>query len=144
MADEPASPDLAERAHAAFEAFGRGDFDGTMRFIAPDAAWAMMGGEIFEGTAAIRAFMEEFYRQFEGLELEAEETRDLGREVVLVVNTMRGRPIGSSAEVRQRGAFVCEARAGIAVRVTAYSDVDEGRAVAERLAGSRSGRGTVR
>jgi len=40
-------------------------------------------------------------------------------------------------EVRQRGEFVYEIKAGLAVRCTAYSDIDEARAAAERLAQER-------
>jgi hypothetical protein len=42
-----------------------------------------------------------------------EQTLDLGDEVVLAVNTMRGHPGGSFAEVRQRGAFIYETKAGL-------------------------------
>jgi hypothetical protein len=44
---------------------------------------------------------------------------------------------GSAGEVRQRGAFIYEVTAGLVVRVTAYTDIDEARAAAERLAESR-------
>jgi hypothetical protein len=40
-------------------------------------------------------------------------------------------------EIRQRGLFVYEGKAGLAERCTGYSDIDEGRAVAERLAAER-------
>jgi ketosteroid isomerase-like protein len=137
MPDESTTPDLVERVRARFEAYARGDFDGTARFFPPDAAWEMKGGETFEGIAAIRGFMEEFFRHFESFDVEVEEIRDLGGQVVVAVNTMRGYPLGSAGEVRQRGLFVYQGKAGLAVRCTAYSDSDDGRAAAERLAESR-------
>jgi ketosteroid isomerase-like protein len=137
MANESTTPDLVRRVRAAFEAYGRADFDGTVVFFAADAVWEIKGGETFEGIAAIRAFMEEFRSHFEGFEVEVEELRDLGGEVLLAVNIMRGHPLGSAGEVWQRGAFVYEGKAGFAVRATAYTDIDEARAAAERLAKER-------
>jgi ketosteroid isomerase-like protein len=136
MPEESTTPDLVELVRAGFEAYSRGDFDGTARFFAPDAVWDMKGGETFEGIAAIRGLMEEFYRQFESFAVEIDEVRDLGGEVVIAVNTMRGYPLGSTVEVRQRGLFVYEHKAGLAVRCTGYTDIAEGRAAAERLAES--------
>jgi ketosteroid isomerase-like protein len=137
MSEESMTPDLVERVRAAFEAYGRADFEGTVRFFAPDAVWEMKGGETFQGIATIRVFMEEFHSHFEGFEVEVEEIRDLGCDAVLAINTMRGHPLGSAGEVWQRGAFIYEAKDGLAVRVTSYNDIDEGRAVAERLAEER-------
>ena len=138
MLEEHTADDLVERVLVGFDAYGRGDFDAAVRFFTPDAVWEMKGGPTFIGTAAIRGFMEEFYRQFAGFEVELEEVRDLGGEVLLAVNTMRGRPLGSTGEVQQRGAFIYEGEAGLAARCTAYSDVDEARAAAERLAKERA------
>ncbi len=138
MPEESTTPDLVERVRAAFEAYGRADFDGTVGFFAAHAVWENKGGETLEGIAAIRAFMEEFRSHFEGFEVEVEELRDLGGEVLLAVNMMRGHPLGSAGEVWQRGAFVYEGKAGFAVRATAYTDIDEARAAAERLAQERA------
>lgn len=49
----------------------------------------------------------------------------------------RGRPAGSSGEVTIRYGSVGVWDAGLMVRVTQYSDIDEGRAAAERLAEER-------
>jgi len=137
MSDESTTPDLVELVREGFEAYGRGDFEGAIGFFSHDAAWEMIGGETFEGTAAIRAFMEEFYNQFESFKVEVEEIRDLGGEVLVVVNTMRGHPLGSPVEVRQRGGFVYEIKDGLAVRCTGYSDINGAHAAAERLAKER-------
>ena len=137
MPEESATPDLVERVRTGLEAFGRGDFDRALTFFARDAVWHSAGGEVFEGIAAIRGFVEELYNHFESFAIEVEDVRDLGGEVLLAVNTMSGHPLGSLGEVRQRGAFVYEVKAGFAVRGTAYTDIDEARAAAERLAEER-------
>jgi ketosteroid isomerase-like protein len=138
MSEQSTTHDLLERVRTGLEDYGRGDFDGAMRFFTSDAVWDMTGGEAFVGTAAIRGFFEEFYRQFESLVVEVEEVRDFGGEILLAVNTMRGRPLGSAVEVRQRGGFVIEGKAGFATRLTAYSDTDQALIAAERLAESRA------
>jgi hypothetical protein len=46
----------------------------------------------------------------------------------------RGRPVGSGGEVRRRFASVGLSVNGLWVRVTTYTDIDEARAAAERLA----------
>jgi len=50
------------------------------------------------------------------------------------VFTQRGRPIGSTGEVHQRSARLVLMIDGLIVRLTSYTDVDEARAAAERLA----------
>ncbi len=77
MSEESTTPDLVERVRAAFEAYGRADFDGTVEFFTADAVWENEEAETFEGIAGIRAFLEEFRSHFEGFEVEVEELRDL-------------------------------------------------------------------
>src|SRR5213080_4581579 len=48
--------------------------------------------------------------------------------------TLKGRPIGSGGEVQLRYAAVTEWVGGMVVRDTNYTDIDEARAAAERLA----------
>lgn len=137
MAEESTTPDPVEIASAGFEAFARGDFDGAAGFFTPDAVWEMVGGETFEGIPAIRRFMADFCGQFERFGVEVEEIQVVGDGVLIVVNTMWGYPLNSAVEVRQRGAFVYVFEDRLAVRCTAYSDIDEARAAAERLAKER-------
>jgi ketosteroid isomerase-like protein len=137
MSEESTTPDLVELVREGFEAFERGDFDAAARFFTPDAVWNMTGGETFEGIAAIRGFMEEFVSHFESFEVELEEIGDLGGEIVIAVNTMRGHVQGSAMEVRQRGLFIYEGKNGLAMRCTAFTDIDEGRVAAKRLAQQR-------
>ena len=137
MPEDPTPLDPVEIARAGFEAFARGDFDGAVGFFTPNAVWEMVGGETFEGTQAIRGFMEDFCGHFERFGVDVEEIRAFSDVVLFVVNTMWGRPLNSTVEVRQRGGFVYEIEDRLAVRCTAYSNVDEARAAAERLAEER-------
>jgi ketosteroid isomerase-like protein len=92
---------------------------------------------VYEGHAAIRAFLKGYWDCFEELRFELEEALDLGSEVGFLVNRQIARPVGSTAYVRTREAHVVESVEGMVVRLTVYSDIDEGRAAAERLAASR-------
>ena len=69
--------------------------------------------------------------------LHAEEIRDLGDGVTFAVILQRGRVVGSSGSVQLRYASVAEWIDGLIVHNTTYTDIDEARAAAERLAQER-------
>jgi ketosteroid isomerase-like protein len=58
--------------------------------------------------------------------------------VVLAVFRSRARPVGSPAYVAQREAYVYVCEDGHIARMTNYTDIDEARAVVERLAQERA------
>ena len=70
--------------------------------------------------------------------MEAEEILDLGNGVTFAVLIFNARPVGSGGVVRFRYAAVTEWVGSAVVRETNYTDIDEGRAAAERLAESRA------
>jgi ketosteroid isomerase-like protein len=120
------------------DAFNGGDFDAVMSFYAPDAVVDSMGMlTSFEGVAAIRGFFEDMQRPYEEWEVEAEEILDLGNGVVFGVFLQQGRPAGSSGRVQMRSASVAVSSDGVISRQTMYTDIDEARAAAERLAEER-------
>ena len=65
-----------------------------------------------------------------------EEVSDLGSGVVFAVVIQDGRPVGGDGHVRQREGWVYLCVGGSITRLTT-SEVDEGRAAAERLAQER-------
>jgi ketosteroid isomerase-like protein len=139
MAEESTTPDLVERQKRATEAADRRDLDAVMAFYAPDAVYDMspVGMGIFEGQAAARGFIEDWWASYEEHEWEAEETLDLGNGVGFRVLIQKGRPVGSSGEVELRYAVISVWEDGLIVRVTNYTDIDKARAAAERLAEER-------
>ncbi|HEY4427742.1 MAG TPA: nuclear transport factor 2 family protein [Solirubrobacteraceae bacterium] len=137
MSEESTTPDLVELGRGLFEAANRRDFDAILLRYAPDAVWDMnpLGGlGSFEGHVAIRGFWEDWFASYEDLEIEPEQSLDLGNGVGFTVVIQKGRPVGSSGEVRLRYALVSEWVGGLIVRLTNYTDITEARAVAERLA----------
>ncbi|HST33301.1 MAG TPA: nuclear transport factor 2 family protein [Solirubrobacteraceae bacterium] len=136
MSEEPTTPDLVELVGRALEAANRRDLDQVMSSFAGDAVFEGRAlGDIFEGQAAIRAFVEGWFGTYEELEYGLEEVRELGKGVVFAVVVQSGRPVGSAGHVRQREGWVFVWVRGLIARL-AISEVDEARAAAERLAQS--------
>lgn|GEM_PF-624834 len=139
MSEESTTPDLVELQNALTEAGGRRDLDAITAFYAPGVIWDMspMGMGVFEGRAAVRGFLEDWFAAYEKYEFEAEGILDFGNGVGLRMLIQKGRPVGSSGEVQLRYAAVSVWEDGKIVRITNYNDIDEARAAAERLAAER-------
>src|SRR5213082_2550995 len=106
MPEESTTPDLVERVRLLAEAVSRRDFDAIEGFFAPDAVLRGPQIDTFVGAAAIRGLVEDMLSPYEEFHGEVEEIVDLGNGVVFAVDIYRGRPVGSSAEVRFRFATV--------------------------------------
>jgi ketosteroid isomerase-like protein len=138
MSEESTTPDLVERVRVILQAADRADFDAILEFYAPDAVWDMPEGMgTFKGPPAIRGFWEDWWSSYEWLDLELHEILDLGGGVVFAPFHFGGRPKGSAAEVQTEMAIVYEWVRGAVTRATAYFNVGEARAAAERLAQER-------
>ena len=135
--EEFTTPDLVELVRRQFEAANRRDLDRVTSGFAPDAVFEGRAlGDIFEGRAAIRSFLEEWFGAYEELEVGLEEVRDLGNGIVFAVVIQNGRLVGSVGHLRQREGWVFVWVRGLIARL-AISDIDEARAAAERLAEER-------
>jgi ketosteroid isomerase-like protein len=143
MPEESTAPDLEEAVRRAFEALNRGDVDVAICVFRPDAVWdasavaTVEGGTEHKGLAAIRKLLEEWMGSFEDFEVVREEFRDLGNGVTLTVNLQKGRPLGSIGSVQLRIAGIGTWVGGLMERYTTYTDIDQARAAAERLAQER-------
>ena len=137
MSAESTDPDPREIALQMAEELSRGDFDAYMSHFARDAVWQSRFGTRLEGTTAIRSYTEEFNGSVEGFRAEVLEVVDLGSGVAVSVYRQGGRLGGSSSELLEHVAFVTVFVDGLATSMTSYSDIDEARAAAERLAEER-------
>jgi ketosteroid isomerase-like protein len=142
MPDESTTPDLVELQIRLTAATNSGDVDTVMAFYGPDAVYDMspVGMGVFEGHAAARGFIQDWWTSYETSEFEAEETLDLGNGVGFRVLVQKGRPFGSSGAVHLRYATVSVWADCKIARITNYTDIDEARAAAERLADERGAR----
>lgn len=139
MSEESTTSDLVELNRRAIESAARRDWDAATSCYGPDSVWdaSPLGMGVYRGVVTIRSNMEEWYSFHEETEVEIEENMDLGNGVVFALVRQRARPVGSSAYVEFRYASVTEWTDGVAARVTPYTDIDEARAAAERLAEER-------
>ena len=140
MPEESTTPDLEELARQGIDAISRRDFDAVLARYTPDAVWVAASPGIagtFEGRDAIRGAMEDALAPYDDYEIVLEEFRDLGNCVTFNVQLARGRPTGSSVFVEQRAAWVTLWTDGLIERSSIYTDIDEARAAAERLAEER-------
>jgi uncharacterized protein (TIGR02246 family) len=137
MPEESMTLDLVELMGRAFEAANRRDLDAVASSFAEDATFDGRAlGDHFEGRAAIRSFLEDWFGAYEELEVGLEEVRDLGNGIVFAVVVQSGRPAGGAGHLRQREGWVFVWVRGLIARLT-ISEVDEARAAAERLAQER-------
>jgi ketosteroid isomerase-like protein len=141
MSEESTTPDLVELLERLREALNRGNLDAAVALYAPDAVWdvSLLGlARVFEGREAIRGAFQDLIAPYDDLEVVAEESRDLGSGVTLAVFLARGRLSGSTRFIEGRmWASVATWANGLMERITTYTDIDEARAAAERLAKER-------
>lgn len=138
MTEESTTPDLVELVHRQREAANRRDLDCAASSFAEDATFdGRVVGDHFEGRAAIRSFLEEWFGTYEELEFGFEEVRDLGNGIVFAVVIQNGRPAGSAGHLRQREGWVYVWVGGLIAHLTTYTKIDEARAAAESLAEER-------
>jgi ketosteroid isomerase-like protein len=138
MPKEATLVDLAVLRRGA-EAFDRRDIDGVVAMYRPDAVFDMspVGMGVFEGHEAIRGFYEDWRGSYEDFEQVIEEARDLGKGVSFAVIAGHGRLQGSASRLDLAYAAVGIWAYGLVEGHTNYTDIDEARAAAERLAEER-------
>ncbi len=140
MPDESTTPDLVEAIRAMFEAGDRRQaLDSVMSVLDPNVVMDLsrVGLGSYTGRAAVREFAADWWGSYEEFENKPEEITDLDKGVVLTLCHQTARPVGVSGQVERSDAYVFLFEAGACVRWTAYADIDEGRAAAERLTQER-------
>jgi ketosteroid isomerase-like protein len=139
MSEEPTTPDLVELTHRIFDAADRGDFDAMMSFFDSEPVYDVspIGLGVYDGATAIRRFLEEWRGSYVEYDTKPMEVLEPGEGVTFAVVIQKGQPAGSDSQVRFEWAAVFTWAEGLIVRITNYTDVDEARAAAERLAESK-------
>jgi hypothetical protein len=139
MTEESTTSDLLEALQRQRTALGSRDLDAVSATYTPDAVIdaSPLGALVFEGRDAIRGFWEDWLGPYEEYELEGEDFEDFGNGVTFGVGVSRGRLIDSSGWVETRFASVVRWVGALIERTTFYTDIDEARAAAERLAQER-------
>jgi ketosteroid isomerase-like protein len=136
MPEESTTPDPVETVRRTFEAFNRRDFAAAIAVWAPTGVWRGTVDDA-EGAAAIRDLWVSYRSAFAELQVVVDDVVGLGDKVVFADTRHVGRLIGGG-NLAERRAFVYEFVDGRSVRARDYTDIDEARADAERLAEERS------
>jgi len=139
MAEGPTTPDLFELTRRAYEYVSERNWEALLSFYGADSVWDMspVGLGTYEGPTAARRFFEDWTGSYENYSIEPQEILDFGNGVVFARVRQSGRPAGSSGDVSLLYAAVVSWKDGVIARLTNYTDIDEARAAARRLAGQR-------
>jgi hypothetical protein len=139
MSEGSTTPEPVELTRRLVESASAADVDTVISLCDRDAIWDVhpWGLGTYHGRVSIRRFLEEWIGSFDEYRIAIEEVLDLGGGVALAVVTQYARPGRSRTQLELRSATVVVWADGVAERVTHYRDVNEGRAVAERLAAER-------
>jgi ketosteroid isomerase-like protein len=92
------SQENVEIVRRAFEAYGREDFYGALRYYDPEVEWETTGAFIepatYRGHDGVRRYLGSMDEEFEDLTIEPEELIDAGGQVISTVR-ISGRGKGS-------------------------------------------------
>jgi hypothetical protein len=136
MAKRPPAATPLELTRRSFIAAGSGDYDLMMSFYGRDAVFDMAawGLGIHSGQARIRSFFEQWIGAFAEFDMDLEEARDLGGGVVFAVALQSTRDVSRRSPLQLRHAAIIVWEDGVAIRVTNYRDIEQARALAEKIA----------
>jgi ketosteroid isomerase-like protein len=140
MPEESTTPDREELVRRSIEALNRRDFDALMSLYAHNVVFDLSfrwGGLAYGSREEVRGFIEDWWGPYEDFEITLEEFRDLGDGVTLHVEGQRARLPDSGGFVEQRIGTVATWTDRLIERSMIYTDIDEARTAAERLAEER-------
>ena len=129
-----------EAVRRAIEVFNRDGPEAATAFIDPEIEWHDLAEQpdasVHYGREGFIEAVEQFAGGFEDFRVFIDEIFDHGDQVI-VYNRTVGRGRGSGGFVEMRYATVAQTEGRLVQRLTLYSDIDETRAAAERLAKER-------
>ena len=131
--------DLVELTRRAYGFAKVRDWDGVVSFYGPATDWDMTPAGLgkYDGPTVLRQFFVEWTGSYKEWDLELEEVHDLGGGMILAVVLSRGRSGRRTGWVELRFATIISWVGGLMARITSYTDIDEARAAAARIAGDR-------
>ena len=137
--EESTTPDLVELTRGAYSSLNSRDFEALVNTFGPDSVWdvSRWGLGIHAGREAIRRFLGDWFEALDEYEVRVERTLDLGNGVIYAEVLQIARTADSRDYLRMRSAPVFIWVDGLVERLTTYTDIDEARAAAERLAAER-------
>jgi ketosteroid isomerase-like protein len=124
-----------EIVRALIDEWNRGDVEALIERATEDFAWhpvlvQSVEGRVFRGHDGFREFLSDWTSTWESWNLEAEEIRDFGDQV-LVLTRVRAKGRGSGLELDQPLAHLFEFRGDLVCRAETFLDRDEAVVTAE-------------
>jgi ketosteroid isomerase-like protein len=124
-----------EIVRALIDEWNRGEIEAVIARATEDFEWhpvlvQSVEGRVFRGHDGFREFLSDWTTTWESWNLEAEEIRDLGDQV-LVLTRVRAKGRGSGVELDQPLAHLFEFCEGLVCRAETFFDRDEAAAAAE-------------
>jgi ketosteroid isomerase-like protein len=124
-----------EIVRALIDEWNRGDVEALIERATEDFAWhpvlvQSVEGGVFRGHDGFREFLSDWTSTWESWNLEAEEIRDFGDQV-LVLTRVRAKGRGSGLELDQPLAHLFEFRGDLVCRAETFLDRDEAVVTAE-------------
>jgi hypothetical protein len=144
MSERPTTPAPAELTRSVYAYLNSRDLDAIVSLMGPASVWDASRWDlgIHTGPEAIRRFFEGWYGGLAEYGVRVKEMQDLGNGIVFVVHVAH-RAATDRGYLELEAAPVYQWVERTLARMTLYSDHDEARAAAERLAES-GGRRTQR
>lgn len=135
MPEESTTPDPVALTRRFYAALNRRDFEALVSLLGPASVVDASRGDLgtHTGPEAIRRFAEEWLGNLSEYRVKVEEIHDLGNGVVYVLQ-LGHRAHGPHAYVELRSSPVFVWEEGLVAQIIDYTDIDEARAAAERLA----------
>ncbi len=138
MAEEATSPDAVELTHRAYASVNTRDLDAITALMGPASVWDASRWDLgtHTGADAIRRFADDWVGSLYEYGVRVKEMHDLGNGVVWAVQTAH-RATSRHGYIEVQSALVFVWVDGLLARATIYTEPDEARAAAERLAQER-------
>ncbi len=129
------SSENVEHVRTLLEEWNRGDVEALIMRMSEDFEWhpalvTSVEGRIYSGHDGFREFIDEWSATWESWELEAEDMREIGDQV-LVLTHVRAKGRGSGVAIDEAFAHLFEFRDGLICRAQTFFDRGEAIAFAE-------------
>lgn len=117
------SEEAVKTIASAFTAFNRRDLPALLAVCDPQIDWIPLrtsaGGTVYHGHDGVRQALEDVHREFEELQNDPRRWIDLGDRVV-VSGRFVAKERATGLRIDNPGAWMCELRDGLMVRVQAF------------------------
>ena len=122
------SQETIDQIAAGVAAFNSGDIDGMLVPIHPEVEFeplkAVLEGSVYRGHEGFRRWLEDMAEDWGEFTIDVIDIRPLDDDRVLVEARLHARSRASGVELEGAGAWLCDLRDGLIVRLRFYRDAE--------------------